>query len=301
LVGSVVHLSLLNGTVNTTAITDSNGNWSANLGLGLNILQLLSLSSVLNIYATDVAGNTGYLNVGLGGQIISTTPPATFAAASVEHEASLFALADETSQTATTADSQQSAVTAKIAAVGAITETNSDSGSTVADDSSSVAGGYTIGGVSIDLADGTSQSGESVQGSSGSDTIHLASLGFASLDGGAGTDTLVIDGVNLKLDLTALSGQVQHIEIFDLGKSGTNSLTLDLHQALTITDKPEDDLIVKGVNGDQVNLVKGGSDIWEVSGQREVDGVQFDVWHNSSQTNTLGDVLIQHGLHVNMV
>lgn len=299
--GSVVHLSLLNGTVNTTAITDSNGNWSANLGLGLNILQLLSLSSVLNIYATDVAGNTGYLNVGLGGQIISTTPPATFAAASVEHEASLFALADETSQTATTADSQQSAVTAKIAAVGAITETNSDSGSTVADDSSSVAGGYTIGGVSIDLADGTSQSGESVQGSSGSDTIHLASLGFASLDGGAGTDTLVIDGVNLKLDLTALSGQVQHIEIFDLGKSGTNSLTLDLHQALTITDKPEDDLIVKGVNGDQVNLVKGGSDIWEVSGQREVDGVQFDVWHNSSQTNTLGDVLIQHGLHVNMV
>lgn len=299
--GSVVHLSLLNGTVNTTAITDSNGNWSANLGLGLNILQLLSLSSVLNIYATDVAGNTGYLNVGLGGQIISTTPPATFAAASVDHEASLFALADETSQTATTTDSQQTTVTAKIAAVAATTEPASDTTTATADDSTSVTGGYTIGGVSIDLADGTSHSGDSVQGSSGSDTIHLSTLGFASLDGGAGTDTLVIDGVNIKLDLTALSGQVQHIEIFDLGKSGTNSLTLDLHQALTLTDKPEDDLIVKGVNGDQVNLVKGGSDIWEVSGQREVDGVQFDVWHNSSQTNTLGDVLIQHGLHVNMV
>ncbi|EOI5714378.1 Ig-like domain-containing protein [Cronobacter turicensis] len=299
--GSVVHLSLLNGTVNTTALTDSNGNWSANLGLGLNILQLLSLSSVLNIYATDVAGNTGYLNVGLGGQIISTTPPATFAAASVEHEAALFALADESSQTATQTDSQQTAATAKIAAVAAITETNNEDSTTPADDSASVTGGYTIGGISIDLADGTSYSGESVQGSSGSDTIHLATLGFASLDGGAGTDTLVIDGVNIKLDLTALSGQIQHIEIFDLGKSGTNSLTLDLHQALTLTDKPEDDLLVKGVNGDQVNLVKGGSDIWEVSGQREVDGLQFDVWHNSSQSNTLGDVLIQHGLHVNMV
>ncbi|EOI5730279.1 Ig-like domain-containing protein [Cronobacter malonaticus] len=299
--GSVVHLSLLNGTVNTTAITDSNGNWSTTLGLGLNILQLLSLSSVLNIYATDVAGNTGYLNVGLGGQIISTTPPATFAAASVEHEASLFALADESSQTATQTDSQQTAVTAKTAAVAAITETNNEDSATTTDASSSVTGDYTIGGVSIDLADGTSHSGESVQGSSGSDTIHLATLGFASLDGGAGIDTLVIDGVNITLDLTAQSGQVQHIEIFDLGKSGTNSLTLDLHQALTLTDKPEDDLIVKGVNGDQVNLVKGGSDIWEVSGQREVDGVQFDVWHNSSQTNTLGDVLIQHGLHVNMV
>ncbi|CCJ89537.1 FIG01223801: hypothetical protein [Cronobacter turicensis 564] len=299
--GSVVHLSLLNGTVNTTALTDSNGNWSTTLGLGLNILQLLSLSSVLNIYATDVAGNTGYLNVGLGGQIISTTPPATFAAASVEHEAALFALADESSQTATQTDSQQTAATAKIAAVAAITETNNEDSTTPADDSASVTGGYTIGGISIDLADGTSYSGESVQGSSGSDTIHLATLGFASLDGGAGTDTLVIDGVNIKLDLTALSGQIQHIEIFDLGKSGTNSLTLDLHQALTLTDKPEDDLLVKGVNGDQVNLVKGGSDIWEVSGQREVDGLQFDVWHNSSQSNTLGDVLIQHGLHVNMV
>ncbi|CCJ82307.1 large repetitive protein [Cronobacter dublinensis 1210] len=295
--GSVVHLSLLNGTVNTTAITDSNGNWSANLGLGLNILQLLSLSSVLNIYATDAAGNTGYLNVGLGGQIISTTPPATFAAASVEHEAALFALSDENSQTATQSDTQQTTATAKTATVAVTAEENS----ATAEDTASATGGYTIGGVSIDLADGTSQSGESLQGSSGSDTIHLATLGFASLDGGAGTDTLVIDGVNMKLDLTALDGQIKHIEIFDLGKSGTNSLTLDLHQALTLTDKPEDDLIVKGVDGDRVNLVKGGSDIWEVSGQREVDGVQFDVWHNSSQTNTLGDVLIQHGLHVNMV
>nr|WP_158699045.1 Ig-like domain-containing protein [Cronobacter dublinensis] len=295
--GSVVHLSLLNGTVNTTAITDSNGNWSTTLGLGLNILQLLSLSSVLNIYATDAAGNTGYLNVGLGGQIISTTPPATFAAASVEHEAALFALSDENSQTATQSDTQQPAATAKIATVAVTAEENS----ATAEDTASATGGYTIGGVSIDLADGTSQSGESLQGSSGSDTIHLATLGFASLDGGAGTDTLVIDGVNMKLDLTALDGQIKHIEIFDLGKSGTNSLTLDLHQALTLTDKPEDDLIVKGVDGDRVNLVKGGSDIWEVSGQREVDGVQFDVWHNSSQTNTLGDVLIQHGLHVNMV
>lgn len=156
-------------------------------------------------------------------------------------------------------------------------------------------------GVSIDFADGTSHSGDTLQGSSGSDTIHLATLGFASLDGGAGTDTLVLDGVNITLDLTALDGKLQHIEIFDLGKSGTNSLTLDLHQALTLTNKPEDDLLVKGVDGDQVNLVKGSGDMWQVSGQREVDGMQFDVWHNSSQTNTLGDVLIQHGLHVNMV
>ena len=55
------------------------------------------------------------------------------------------------------------------------------------------------------------------------------------------------------------------------------------------------------VSGDQVNLVQAQGDIWSVSGQRDIGGIQFDVYHNSSQSNTLGDVLIQHGLHVNMV
>lgn len=155
--------------------------------------------------------------------------------------------------------------------------------------------------MSIDLADGTYQSGETLQGSNGNDIIHLSTLGFASIDAGAGTDTLMLDGINMTLDLTALTGKLHNIEIFDLGQSGTNAITLDLNEALTITDKPEDDLLIKGSNGDQVNLVKGQGDIWQVSGQREVDGVQFDVYHNSSQTHTLGDVLVQHGLHVNVV
>lgn len=304
--GSVVHLSLLNGTVNTTAITDANGNWSTTLGLGLNILQLLSLSSVLNIYATDVAGNTGYLNVGLGGNIISTTPPAGVSTLSAESDAAAFSLLSASDENSSLAgdDSQQTGNENLLASASAVRDDTQSAAATT--ESATVAtteadGAYTIGGLSIDLADGTSASGETVQGSAGNDTIHLASLGFTQIDGGAGTDTLVLDGVNLLLNLTELAGKVQHVEIVDLGKSGTNGLTLDVHQALTVTDKPEDDLVVKGSAGDQVNLINGAGDVWEVSGQREVDGVQFDVYHNSSQTTTLGDVLIQQGIHVNHV
>ena len=300
----MVHLSLLNGTVSTTAITDANGNWSANLGLGLNILQILSLSSVLNIYATDAAGNTGYLNVGLGGQIISTTPPAGFTTLSAESEAATFSLlsASEEHNSALAGDEQQTGEQTLLASeVRDDTQSSAAATESSATAASTVDGAYTIGGVSIDLADGTSLSGDTVQGSAGNDTIHLASLGFTQIDGGAGTDTLVLDGVNLLLNLTELAGKLQHIEIVDLGKSGTNGLTLDVNQALTVTDKPEDDLVVKGGAGDQVNLINGAGDVWEISGQREMDGVQFDVYHNSSQANTLGDVLIQQGIHVNHV
>ncbi|WP_318364498.1 Ig-like domain-containing protein [Enterobacter sp.] len=290
---SVVHLSLLNGTVSTTAITDANGNWSTTLNLGLNILNLLSLTSVVNLYATDAAGNTGYLNVGLGGNIISTTPPATLMAMAVDD--SSFVLHSDSINTVQETDSAPaSTLTARATATAAATESDSTLNQTEE-------AAYTIGGVSITLADGTEASGDSVQGSEGNDTIHLATLGFVQIDGGAGTDTLMLDGVDLVLNLIDAATRVHNIEIIDLGKSGTNSITLDLNEALTVTDKPEDDLIIKGSKGDSVNLVHGNSDIWAISGQREVDGMQFDIYHNSSQSNTLGDVLVQQGLHVNMV
>lgn len=288
---SVVHLSLLNGTVSTTAVTDASGNWSTTLNLGLNILNLLSLSSVVNLYATDEAGNSGYLNVGLGGNIISTTPPVTTMMAMSVDESS-FALHSDS------IDTTQEVTTAPTSAPLARTAVTTESESQVAQADEDA---YTIGGVSITLADGTEASGDSVQGSEGNDTIYLATLGFVAIDGGAGTDMLQLDGVDMVLNLIDAATRVNNIEIIDLGKSGTNSITLDLHEALTVTDKPEDDLIIKGSTGDSVNLVHGNSDIWAISGQREVEGMQFDIYHNSSQNNTLGDVLVQQGLHVNMV
>ncbi|WP_342323955.1 Ig-like domain-containing protein [Kosakonia sp. BYX6] len=288
--GSIVHLNLLNLAA-STAVVGSDGKWTAQLDVGLDLAKILSLSTIINLYAADAAGNIGYLNVGLGGGNATTTPPAGVGTLSAE--ASSFSLLAASSTEGSESAANTDSTTTHTAAT-ATTESSTDSAATT--DAS-----YTIGGVSIDLADGTSQSGDSVQGSTGNDTIHLSTLGFTEIDGGAGTDTLVLDGANLVLNLIDLGTKVHNIEVIDLGKSGTNSVTLDVNEALSITDKPEDDLLIKGSIGDQINLKHGAADTWAISGQREVDGVQFDVYHNSSQVNTLSDVLIQQGLHVNMV
>ena len=238
---------------------------------------------MVNLSAHDSAGNGVIVNVGLDGHIIDVTPtsapaPAMMMAMSIDDvAASHSGSQDHLSQSLSTSSLDDSAT-------------------------ASTSGTFTIGGVTIDLADGTHNSGASVTGSTGSDKVHVTDAGFTHIDGGAGTDTLVLDGSNLNLDLTSLGLKVEHIEIFDLGKAGNNAITLDLKEALNVTDKPQDDLLIKGSIGDRVNLVHGQGDIWDVSGQREVNGVTYDVYHNSSTgSSTLGDVLIQQGLHVNLM
>ncbi|KIS42073.1 Ig-like domain-containing protein [Kosakonia radicincitans] len=290
--GAIVHLNLVN-LATSTAVVGADGKWSTQLDVGLDLAKILSLSTIINLYAADTAGNVGYLNVGLNGSNPTTTPPVTTASLMAEATSFSILAASATEGTdAMTSDSTSTTIAHNTTAVTSETATES---ATTPDTA------YTIGGVSIDLADGTQAGGDSVTGSTGSDTIHLSTLGFTDIDGGLGTDTLVLDGANMVLNLIDLAGKVHNIEIIDLGKSGTNSVTLDVDEALRLTDKPEDDLLIKGVTGDQINLKHGSSDTWAVTGQREVDGVQFDIYHNSSQTNTLSDVLIQHGLHVNMV
>lgn len=280
--GDNVHVSLLNDTLAADAKVDEQGNWSASLTLTLDLLNLLLLNKVVNLSAHDYAGNGVSVNVGLDGHIIDITP--TSAPAPMMMAMSLDDV--DTSQSSSQDHLSQS-----------LSSTSGDESVTTPS-----SGTFTIGGVTIDLADGTHNSGASVTGSTANDTVHVTDLGFTHIDGGSGTDTLVLNGSNMNLDLTSLGMKVEHIEIFDLGKAGNNTITLDLKEALKVTDKPEDDLLIKGSVGDRVNLVHGQGDIWDVSGQREVNGVTYDVYHNSSTGNsTLGDVLIQQGLHVNLM
>lgn len=288
--GSIVHLNLVN-LATSTAVVGSDGKWSAQLDVGLDLAKILSLSTIINLYAADVAGNVGYLNIGLGGGNATTTPPA--GTTTLAAEATTFSLMTASAEDNTSTQSTDSSSTT--------THTTTTTGGTTTESTTTSEAAYTIGGLTISLADGTTLSSDSVHGGTGNDTIHLSTLGFTEIDGGAGTDTLVLDGSNMVLNLIELAGKVHNIEVIDLGRAGNNSVTLDVNEALTITDKPADDLLIKGSDGDQVNLKQGANDTWAVPGQREVDGVQFDIYHNSSQTNTLSDVLIQHGLHVNMV
>ncbi|MBE0152315.1 large repetitive protein, partial [Serratia fonticola] len=329
--GAKVSVTLLGSTLQGTV--DATGHWTVkfdttNALKGLNVLNLIPtlLGTVVAASVTDLAGNGVSVSAGLTSGIElpllmtanaavetlsldtsgseNTTTDSTTDHTAVQH-AQVAAVqhtttetstpTSEVSSTPTTTDTSEPATSTLVVNPTLPVDTTSE---TKVEDST-----FSIGGVTINLADGTTASGDTIHGSSGNDVIHVNALDFLSIDGGAGIDTLELDGKNLNLDLTALGLKVQHIDIFDLGTSGTNSITLDLHEALTVKDASSDDLLIKGTTGDQVNLTQGEGGTWSTVGQRTVDGQVFDVYHNSAleSGNTLGDVLVQQGLHVNLV
>ncbi|MBP2167601.1 hypothetical protein J2125_000793 [Erwinia toletana] len=319
--GTRVNVTLNGSTMQAT--TDALGRYSVKFAGGL--LTALNLNSIVTVTAVDVAGNPASTTTTLLlGSLLPVATAATsslalfsvaaddatsvdthaLAATAASHEETAKASSStETSATTTVestlttdADSATSAATATSSE--STTATTDETASTAADDSS-----YTIGGVVITLADGTTHEGATVTGSLGDDTVTVNNLNFEHIDGGAGTDTLVLGGEHMALDLTALGLKVEHIEVLDLGASGTNSVKLDLNEALKLTDTQNEDLLIKGADGSQVTLSNTDGGVWATVGQRTVDGQVFDVYHNSALTsdNSLGDVLVQHNLQVHVV
>ncbi|MCL9651615.1 Ig-like domain-containing protein [Pantoea agglomerans] len=317
--GSKVNVTLLlsngnNGpTLNTT--TDALGRYAVNFSPSLLSVGglLLSLGTLAKVTITDAAGNSySTTNTLLLGALL----PVTLAA---NESVALFSVADdsatvasaETQHNSSTSSDESSAHVAVASTLITEADTVTPVGSSenaAANDAAVAAApaeeaGYTIGGVVITLADGSTIEGAAVTGSSGADIVTVSDLNFTHIDGGAGTDTLVLNGEHLSLDLTALGLKVEHIEVLDLGKTGTNSVKLDLNEALNITDKQSDDLLIKGADGSQVTLANSNGGIWEVTGERTVEGRVFEIYHNSALTsdNTLGDVLVQQNLQVHVV
>lgn len=311
-----ITLSQSGQTQTMTTTVGANGRYSAKFVGGL--LSTLDLSSVVTVTAVDAAGNpaTTVTTLLLGSVLpLATTASVMMAVASDDSLAST-----DTASVSAASTSEESTTTVHTdARVASTLVTDSDTSSTDSATTSTTAsttassenvasgttddGSYTIGGVTITLADGQTLHGESVTGSVGNDTITVSTLDFTHIDGGAGTDTLVLNGEHMALDLTSLGLKIEHVEIIDLGTSGNNSIKLDLNEALNITDKQSDDLLIKGTLGDQVTLANTDGGVWATTGQRTVEGQTFDVYHNSalSSDNTLGDVLIQHNLQVHVV
>lgn len=316
--GTTVNVTLTQSgqSQTSTGTVGSDGRYSAKFVGGL--LSTLNLSSVVTVTAIDAAGNPAstVTTLLLGSLIPIASASVMMAVASDESQA--LASTDTSHSTASVAATEEhstAAIAHTAATVDSTLVTGSDSSSrdsvtpSASASSETVAsatmddGSYTIGGVTITLADGQTVEGESVTGSVGDDTIIVSTLDFTHIDGGAGTDTLVLNGEHLTLDLTSLGFKIEHVEIIDLGHSGNNSIKLDLNEALNITDKLTDDLVIKGMLGDQVTLANTDGGVWATSGQRTMDGQTFDIYHNSalSSDNTLGDVLIQHNLQVHVV
>lgn len=297
--GGIISVTLLGTTLG--AVVQADGSWQAKFGsevfAAYNLFTLLGAltGNVVGLQATDLAGNGINLHVGLaaGSPLISLQAQSLDVQATDDTHA-VAALHSTSSDTSTTDATHHAAstltdplVTADAGAQVASTDTSTTAHAETA---------FSIGGVTIEV-DHTQQD---VVGTAGNDIIIVDTLDFGHIDGGTGVDTLQLGGTNQHLDLTLLGFKVEHIDIFDLGNSGTNSITLNLLEAQSVKDSANDEVIIKGGEGSLVNLVTGSDGAWTETGQRTVDGLTFDVYHNASlaSTNTLGDVLVQHGLHV---
>ena len=225
----------------------------------------------LTVSLTDVAGN-----------LASVTGALTLDAAPGTEGAEQLSALRVTSQAAVADNADSTLTSALVAPEAAAAESPAGHGT------------YTIGGQTLNL---TEHGGEAL-GGSGNDTIVLHTLDFLHIDGGSGTDTLLLAGTDQHLDLTALGLKIEHIDIFDLG-NGHNSLTLGLHDAESVTGQPDEGLLIRGAEGSMLTLT-GGSDAWASSGQRDIDGLTFDVYHHSAAegADLLGDLLVQHGILV---
>ncbi len=94
-------------------------------------------------------------------------------------------------------------------------------------------------------------------GGAGVDQIKVPDLNFASIDGGAGTDILHLDGKDLHLDLASLGGKIHGIETICLFGRGDNTLTLTADGVVNLSDT-SNALILNGNAGDHVTVQDGG-------------------------------------------
>jgi len=156
---------------------------------------------------------------------------------------------------------------------------------------------------------------DAVSGGRGDDHIGIIGANFTSINGGNGTDTLVFEGSGINLNLADMGLRVQNFEQFDLnnqthtaagdpqglfsGLTQGNILELRLSDVMSqMGDAPNSQHM--SILGDSTSTVVLDEKNWSTSSTQTVDGVTFDVYHNSTLAsgNTAADLLIEHGVHV---
>ena len=111
-----------------------------------------------------------------------------------------------------------------------------------------------------------------LRGGQGNDTLTIRDTTFRQLDGGRGTDALVLDGAGITLDLTAIpDAKIRNLEVIDLSGSGANTLTLSVQEVLNISDT-SNRLLIGRNNGDTVNIGSG----WTSNGTQRILGLPYD-------------------------
>ncbi|MBK5143696.1 Ig-like domain repeat protein [Budviciaceae bacterium BWR-B9] len=125
--------------------------------------------------------------------------------------------------------------------------------------------------------------GDQVMGGAGNDIIKLASTDFAYISGDEGIDTLILEGKNELLDLSALKDKLESIEIFDMGDS-SNTMKVSLDDVLRLGSEElaihrgDKAIIVNGEEGSTLKLENGDSQ-WAISQSAyQYQGNTYNVW-----------------------
>ena len=113
-----------------------------------------------------------------------------------------------------------------------------------------------IGNVGNDTISGNGGA-DVIRGGAGDDIISISDVSFFDIDGGAGSDTLSLNGSGLTLDLTTTgTAKIDSIEIIDITGSGNNTLTLDAQAVFDLTENRssgQTTIRIDGNAGDTVN------------------------------------------------
>ncbi|QHI66224.1 Ig-like domain-containing protein [Pseudomonas aeruginosa] len=131
--------------------------------------------------------------------------------------------------------------------------------------------------------------GDHVVAGNGNDTIQITATDFASIDGGAGFDTLVLaNGIDLDYNAVGV-GTLSNLERIDLGKGDSGSvLTLTAAEVDAITDA-NNTLQITGENNDTLNVVGAVN----TGTTQLINGITYDVYTFGSTTLLIEDNTVQ--------
>ena len=111
--------------------------------------------------------------------------------------------------------------------------------------------------------------------------ISSGTIGTA-IDGGAGFDTLVLNGADISLDLTTINNDLlSNIEAIDLSGSGNNSVKLNVAEMTALggfVDGTNTRLLIEGDSGDSVIT----TDSWTANGTTDYNGESYNLFEQGT-------------------
>ncbi|WP_404406410.1 Ig-like domain-containing protein [Pelagibacterium halotolerans] len=134
---------------------------------------------------------------------------------------------------------------------------------------------------------------DTLLGLKGNDVLHVSDATFVLVDGGEGTDVLVLDGADIDLDFTGgldAGNDVTGIEAIDITGSGANTLALSLQDVLDLSDTTD----TLKVFGDADDAVNAAGFVLDAEPSEPIDG--FSLYTNGGTQlwieDTVGTVIL---------